>query len=132
MSVLSVRAKLQIEKVNGNKKTNHVVWSKLFYKRLQSFLSFPWLKKKPRNKQFLINDDDIEMVQSCCFFFTSLSFTFIVVSSSEELHVSPLVKPAHPERRLSARPLFAGSSLIWHLQILTMLRFISKQTFFNL
>lgn len=41
MSVLSVRAKLQIEKVNGNKKTNHVVWSKLFYKRLQSFLSFP-------------------------------------------------------------------------------------------
>lgn len=44
------------------------------------------------------------------FFFTSLSFTFIVVSSTEEL--SPLFKPAHPERRLSARPLFAGSSLI--------------------
>lgn len=44
------------------------------------------------------------------FFFTSLSFTFIVVSSTEEL--SPLFKSAHPKRRLSARPLFAGSTLI--------------------
>lgn len=77
------------------------------------FFVVSMIEKKPRNKQFLINDDDIEMVQSCfLFFFTSLLFTFIVVSSIEELHVSPLVKPAHPERRLSARPLFAGSSLI--------------------
>lgn len=67
------------------------------------------IEKNPCNKQvFLINDDDKEMVQ--WFFFTSLSFTFIVVSSTEEL--SPLFKSAHPKRRLSARQLFAGSTLI--------------------
>lgn len=83
----------------------------IILQKTTKFFVVSMIEKKHRNKQFLINDDDIEMVQSW-FFFTSLSFTFIVVSSIEELHVSPLVKPAHPERRLSARPLFAGSSLI--------------------
>lgn len=33
------------------------------------FFVVSMIEKKPRNKQFLINDDDIEMVQSCWFFY---------------------------------------------------------------
>lgn len=112
MSVLSVHAKLQIEIVIGKQKDKPCGMEQIILQKTTKFFVVSMIEKKHRNKQFLINDDDIEMVQSCCFFFTSLSFTFIVVSSIKELHVSPLVKPAHPERRLSARPLFAGSSLI--------------------
>lgn len=83
-------------------------------------------KKKPIEPIFLINDV-IGMVHCM---FTSLSFTFIVVSSTEEL--SLLFKTAHSERRLLAKLFLAGSTLIWHLQILTALNYISPQTLFNM
>lgn len=110
MSVLSVHAKLQIEIVIGKQKDKPCGMEQIILQKTTKFFVVSMIEKKPCNKQvFLINDDDKEMVQ-WVFFFTSLSFTFIVVSSTEEL--SPLFKSAHPKRRLSARPLFAGSTLI--------------------
>lgn len=110
MSVLSVHAKLQIEIVIGKQKDKPCGMEQIILQKTTKFFVVSMIEKTPCNKQaFLINDDDKEMVQ-WFFFFTSLSFTFIVVSSTEEL--SPLFKSAHPKRRLSARQLFAGSTLI--------------------
>lgn len=110
MSVLSVHAKLQIEIVIGKQKDKPCGMEQIILQKTTKFFVVSMIEKNPCNKQvFLINDDDKEMVQ-WVFFFTSLSFTFIVVSSTEEL--SPLFKSAHPKRRLSARQLFAGSTLI--------------------
>lgn len=109
MSVLSVHAKLQIEIVIGKQKDKPCGMEQIILQKTTKFFVVSMIEKNPCNKQvFLINDDDKEMVQWV--FFTSLSFTFIVVSSTEEL--SPLFKSAHPKRRLSARQLFAGSTLI--------------------
>lgn len=68
MSVLSVHAKLQIEIVIGKQKDTPYGMEQIILQKTTKFFVVSMIEKS-RNKQSLINDDDIEMVQWDFFFF---------------------------------------------------------------